>query len=239
MAFKKLFPILILIIVCFQLQAFRLYPMSRDFSPSGSGMIQNFSLENDTDDVAAIKIHIAERVVDQFGEEDLSLVSDDFGIYPSQVILKPRSTQKIRIQWLGEKTVGKELHYRIVAEQLPVNLKKETGGTSLTFLMKFVGTLYVIPQNDPRPSVEVKSIRPSADKRQLIVEIVNNGSLKMMMDHFELELESSGKKAKLPGEDLDGLYKENLLSGDSRIIKVKTPPGLDIINVNGKVLFKE
>ena len=50
--------------------------------------------------------------------------NDDFIVYPPQLIVPPGTQQVIRVTWIGEPEPPIELAYRLIAEQLPINLSQ-------------------------------------------------------------------------------------------------------------------
>src|SRR5438552_1884593 len=127
--------------------AFVLSPSTMDFEPVGRGANRNFQLENPSDQPVAVQVSIVTRQMDVDGNETYSPADSDFTVYPPQTVLQPRQNQTIRVMWLGKTKPLKELNYRIVAEQLPVNLSKENKpGAKLNIMLRYLGTIYVVPK---------------------------------------------------------------------------------------------
>ena len=62
------------------------------------------------------------------------------------MILPPQSTRSVRVQWIGDPNLKEERAYRIIAEQLPVNLSKEKPkSSSVKILVSYHGALFVTP----------------------------------------------------------------------------------------------
>src|SRR5947209_1744831 len=106
-------------------QAFSLAPITMEFAPSGRGANRAFQVENPSDQTVAVQISMLSRAVDLDGQERNAPAEDDFIVYPSQVLLKPQQVQTVRVQWVGQARPDKELTYRILAEELPIDLTKE------------------------------------------------------------------------------------------------------------------
>src|SRR6266481_3531785 len=126
--------------------AFRFSPFRATFDPSGDGANQLFTVENNTDVPASGQIRVTTRDVDVDGGEKNAEDEKDFAIYPAQMVLEPHASRSVRVQWIGDPNLKEEKSYRIIAEQLPVNLDKEKPKTStVKFLVSYRGALFVTP----------------------------------------------------------------------------------------------
>ena len=105
--------------------AFRFIPFIAEFEPSGSGANRTYTVENTSDNRIAVEISVYKRGMNLDGTDRLQDADDDFIVYPTQVVLEPNRKQAIRVQFIGEPAPDRELAYRIVAEQLPVELDIE------------------------------------------------------------------------------------------------------------------
>ena len=103
--------------------AFKLEPISKVFEPAGAGATQSYKIINDTSEQIAVELSMVKRKISLEGQESTEKADDDFLVYPSQIILPPQGVQSVRVTWLGNPNPEKELNYRIIAEQLPINLK--------------------------------------------------------------------------------------------------------------------
>src|ERR1700682_5581388 len=104
--------------------AFKISPFNADMAPAGPRARLDYLLENESSEPTAVQIGVVRREQAEDGTETLSPADDQFLIFPAQLILLPKVTRTVRVQWLGPVTPQKELSYRIVAEQLPVELNK-------------------------------------------------------------------------------------------------------------------
>src|SRR5690606_11861060 len=124
---KTLFKILVLSFFSLNCLAFRMSPMVVQFSPEASKATQVLTLENSTSGKVPVQVEGFTRDLDSHGEE-IRTKTEDFIIYPGQLVLLPGEKRNVRVTWAGSLTDGKEQSYRIIASQLPVDFpsKKKT-----------------------------------------------------------------------------------------------------------------
>ncbi|NQV81693.1 MAG: molecular chaperone [Alphaproteobacteria bacterium] len=126
--------------------AYRLVPITMEFDPSGRGASQTFGVVNDTTEPVAVEISMVKRIVDLDGKENNVLEEEDFVVFPPQVVVLPGKVQVVRVRWVGDSEPKTELAYRIIAEQLPIdiNAPPKQGG-SVQLLLAFEGSVYIVP----------------------------------------------------------------------------------------------
>lgn len=157
--------------------AFKMSPIVLYFSPAGRDATRSILLENQSDAPEAIELAIHARDMTLDGDDALTPAEDDFIVTPQQLILMPGQQQTVRVQWLGG-AVEKERAYRLVAEQLPIDIgDAEHEGGRVRFLVRYVASLYVAPDG-ARPSVSVAdaSIARSESGGVLTFTVTNSGA---------------------------------------------------------------
>lgn len=172
------------------------------------------------------------------GVEMLTDASSLFFVYPTQVLVPPNGMQTIRVQWLGEPEVKKELPFRIIAEQLPIQMTP--GGSGVSILITYQGSVYILP-DEIRFGVDLVSIERddtpplesnSDNKKRLSVRLENTGNSHMLLTNPVLTVESRGfggvvlSRVQLTSEELVGLAGENILAGNQRVFSIPWPVGL-------------
>jgi len=204
--------------------AFTFEPISRSFSPSGTNATQSFICTNTDNHDIAVKVSMVTRTMDEHGHETYSPASADFVVFPSQIVLKPNSSQVIRVQWRGPATLAVEQNFRIIAQQLPVDFGQsvEQGG-NIHILFQYLGSIYVTPA-DAKPDVVVQSTKAGVDshgKQGLLLTLRNNGTAHALLN--ELTLMVSGKaadgnevKLSFGPAELGGINGENMLARSTR-----------------------
>ena len=98
-------------------------------------------------------VTIVRREVDIAGKEEMKAspeIENLFQIYPSQLVLGGKEKRTVRVTWIGDPKLKLEQAFRIIAEELPINLdepgkvyQKAVGRVTLT--SRYIGSLYVGP----------------------------------------------------------------------------------------------
>ncbi len=206
-------------------QALQLNPLSVVLKPSGGGAKQSFRVTNESNKPIAVQFSVTTR--QQINNREIRRPADkDFMIYPPQTIIPPRSTQKVRIEWLGSPNLKRELPFRLIAEQVYVSLEKQKQ-TGINMLMTLVGALYVQP-NGTKSNVQVKSVQRQGNK--LAVTLANSGTRHQLMKYATLTLRNGPKVLTLKGDALKGINGNNVLAGSSKRFFIPLPRGF----VNGR-----
>ncbi|MBD0866649.1 MAG: molecular chaperone, partial [Rhodobacteraceae bacterium] len=110
-----------------QALAFRFGPFIEYFAPYGPDSKKTYRAENESAAPMAVQISLKRRQMALDGSETLSDAEEDFVVFPPQFLLGPGQVRSIRVQWLGDPQPEVELAYRIIAEQLPVDLQPQGG----------------------------------------------------------------------------------------------------------------
>ena len=209
--------------------AFTLVPIKMEFEPAGRGASQAFRLENDSSNTVPVQLSMLTRQMDLDGKETNTPAEDDFLVYPPQVLLKPNEVQTVRVKWLGTPKPEKELAYRILAEQLPVNLEKEKPGESrINVLVRYLGSVYIVPKG-AKAEVVLESTAPQTDaagKRRIELIFHNRGKAHSMLNDLRLKIQAGGKTVELGPEALPNVAGENVLAGQKRRFLLPWPEGL-------------
>jgi fimbrial chaperone protein len=207
--------------------AFKIEPISRIFTPTGSESTQSYDLVSDKPESQAVEMSVVKREMDLDGNETYIPADDDFLIYPPQVILKAGTTQTVRVTWVGEPDPKQELAYRLVSQQIPINLKKPevnnpttpltTPKAQVEILIKYMGSLYVRPA-DVQPKVVLESIIAQTDKGKPAIAMIldNQGSGRASLANYSLNLTSAGKTVILKPDQLKEVTNQNILANHKR-----------------------
>lgn len=204
--------------------AFRLVPIEMEFAPSGRGATQIFRLENDTAEPVAIEVSLLARRMTEQGEDQLDPAADKFTVFPEQVVLQANQSQSVRVQWMGDANPSQELAFRLIAEQLPVDLgKAPLPGGQVRLLVRYVASVYITPQG-AKPDPVVTSVAPQG--KALAVTVANRGTARQILRDATLTVTGGGKTLTLRGDQLAGLAGENVLAGATRRFSIPLPAGL-------------
>jgi fimbrial chaperone protein len=218
--------------------SFQLSPMEMRFSPIGGGASRSFLLRSAGTQPVAIQISIVTRNVSIDGIEELPPAEDDFIVFPPQIILMPNQTQTVRVVWVGDDSPSKELPYRIVAEQVPIDALEpkideptDTRIVDIKVLFKYVGTIYVTPPN-ASPKVVIEGAEPFTSEdgsQKLVLNFENQGTAHKLLTGLVVNLTSAGQTITLSGdEQLKGVIGENILAGNKRRFVLPWPKELPV-----------
>lgn len=236
----KKYGIMLALLLCLSsvpAQALKFSPFRVKFEPSGTQASKLFHLENDSSKPSAVQMSIASRAIDIDGNETNADAEDDFIIFPVQMALEPNSTKSVRVQWAGEPDIEVEQAYRVVAEQLPVELDADADKNShIKFLVRYEGALFVTPPNSKHDvSLESYKVKNEADKNILNIVLDNKGTRHAMLKNMKLNVtDQSGAETTLAGEgQLAKLEGETLLAKSKRQFSVVLPASLsDVTNLS-------
>lgn len=211
--------------------ALRFSPFRAKFEPFGDGANQLFTVENNTDEPASVQIRIMTRDVDVDGGEKNIDAEKDFMIYPAQLVLEPHATRSVRVQWVGDPNLKEEKAYRIIAEQLPVNLdKKKLKASTVKFLVSYRGALFVTPPGlTHNVTLDFSGTTQGAmGKKVLEIVLHNRGTQHAMLRNLKLVIkDNKANTITLVGEDqLKGITGEGILAGHRRQFMIPWPKGL-------------
>ena len=138
--------LILLLITTSQSYALKFFPFRANFAPSGSESNKLFFAENNSEEKIAVQVSAQSYQMDKEGKE-LNSQTDEFVIYPQQMIIEPGKRRAIRVQWVGEADLKIEKAYRIIAEQLPVNLDSQTvNNNEIKLMVNYRGMVFVTPK---------------------------------------------------------------------------------------------
>jgi fimbrial chaperone protein len=205
--------------------ALQMNPLSVVLTPSGGGAKQSFRVTNESNKPIAVQFSITTR--QQLNNKEIRRAADkDFMIYPAQTIIPAKTTQRVRVEWLGAGNLPREQAYRLIAEQVYVSLEKQKQ-SGINMLMTLVGALYVQP-NSTKSNVQVKAVQRHGNKLAII--LTNTGTRHQLMNYSTLTLRYGKKTIILKDKDLQGINGNNVLAGATKRFFIPLPKGF----VNGR-----
>ena len=227
--------------------AFKLDPISRVFEPAGAGATQSYEVINDSEEQIAVELSMAERKISLEGQETTESADDDFLVYPSQIVLPPQGVQSVRVTWLGNPNPEKELAYRMIAEQLPINLNNpeesqaETTSGAVKVMFRYMGSVYIRPKNAESKVVlnGITHEKGTDGNDRLVITFDNQGTRRAVLSELNLNLTSQGSQLTLKPEQLEGVNNGVILAGNQRRFSMPWPQQLPIGEVTGTFTFKD
>jgi fimbrial chaperone protein len=215
--------------------SFEFTPIIASVTPSGAGVSTSFTVVNADDTKTPIQIAIYRREPTVDGKESYGAdkdATDSFQIFPSQIILNPKEKRTIRVTYVGEPKITKELSFRIIAEEFPINVtdpKKAMSKAvmSIAILTKYVGSLYVTP---PGSKDDVYITAEGADKTnsKMTVTMENKGTTHFVFSHPKVIVidEKTKKEYPLPEDSMNAIGIQNILAGSTRKFVIPWPKSI-------------
>lgn len=198
--------------------AFKFNPMSQSLELSEGKKSAQFTVENDSAESMAIELTVKERKMDTSGKETLPATSE-LSIFPPQIIIPSKEKRTIRVVWNGSTKLTEEKSFRVVAEQLPLNVDKKKRGTGIQMLMKYMAAFYVTPEN---AEAKLKLDLLSSENGKLSLKVTNLGNRHQIIFKPKLTFKKGSEKWKFEEKDLPGFAGENVLSKSERIFSLST-----------------
>lgn len=200
----------LLCLLSIDVKSLELNPMEVEFEPQGANSIKSFSLENKLDKDVAVDLSLVKRTQSLDGE-DIRERTDDFMIYPKQVKLKSGENATVRVIWKGPSAIKKELSYRLIAEQLPVDFSKAKSsgkdGNNIDFMLRYVASIYVAT-SDYKPQINIGKIEKR--KTQIHFKIKNSGTKHLVISGVKLSL--NDKDLPYSADELKSILGKNILA---------------------------
>ena len=220
---KRIVTVLVLLLLPFALMAYQLSPLNVTYDPTGAGSARVYTIVNDSDAPIAIEVRAEQRIIDIDGNEVNQDGSAYFSIQPNRMIIRPDSTQLVRVQYRGPQTVTRELSFRIISEQIamPRGAQDEESGQMISFLFVYSTSAYV------KPSRVVESVTPSVTETEdgkLEIVLDNTGSVHQMLNSLVITLAGDdGTSYTLTEDELAPLSGQNLLTNSKLRTVIEMP----------------
>lgn len=230
---KRILILAILLAVCTitPIFAFQFSPLEQSFAPTGANSTKTYTIVNDSDDSIAVEISALTRDMDPAGKEKNESAAAYFSIVPSKVILRPQSSQIVRVQYRGPRTIPTELSFRLRAEQIPYSQGRATEGQSMfNFLYVYTTSLYVSPTRTTA-RVQIDSAKPTltADGQQVMtLTVANAGTVHQILNGAKVEVTNNATRQSVvyEGAALGFVNGLNLLAGKTVTVQVAWPQNM-------------
>ena len=220
---KGLFVITLLLVFSSAVFCYQLSPLSATYDPTGAGSARVYTITNDSDSPIAIEINAYSRNIDLDGNEYTEDASAYFQIQPRRMIIRPQSSQLVRVQYRGPQTVTREMAYRIISEQIPysVGASEEESGQMISFLFVYSTSAYVRPT---RVVERVESSASANEEGKLEIRLENTGSVHQMLNSLSVTVRGDdGSEYVLSDEEMGAISGQNLLAGSTLRIVIDMP----------------
>ena len=227
MRVKRLLLILLIsLLTVFTLSAYQLSPLNVTYDSRGADSAKVYTIVNDSDSPIALQLVSQKRNVDLDGNEYTEEAPEYFSIQPNKMIIRPNSTQLVRVQYRGPSTLPKELAFRIVSEQIPYSLgaQEAQSGQMISFLFVYSTSAYVKPER------VIESTETSAEineEGKLEILITNTGTVHQLLNDLSVTVKGdNGGEYTLTDDDMGVIKGQNLLTDSTLRIVLDVPEAL-------------
>lgn len=197
--------------------AFQLQPMSATIDPTAGGTT-SFEVRNTTEAPIAVQMRVTTRRILPDGTELNDDASDQLQIFPSQLILRPGQVQTVRVRWNGEAALSTEQPFRVVAEQLPINLDRAGDEASgVRMMLRYRASLYVRPP-EASQDVVVNDLTVSDERVSFTIE--NRGTAHAFLGEALLVILRNGERTEIRAEEIEVFTRINVLPGGTRQVSI-------------------
>jgi len=233
---KSLFIFIFNLIIC-NAYAFKFSPMSITINPTSGERSTVAYLENDSSSPIAIQITLTERLMDINGNETYPEANEELQAYPSQMIIPPYEKKSVKITYTGKDIGEIEKAYRIISEQLPIEVdKKVKKKTNVKILLKYIAALYV-ENGKTEPSVKVNSWQ--IQNKEIEIKIKNDGNKHQVLTNLNIIFTKKGEKdITIEPKDLKNISGENVLAKTERVFKIPLNSSLNKLDSKYTVELK-
>lgn len=162
-----------------RLEAARVSPMVVNVTPSGRGSIARIELSNPAEREFPVEVTMMRGDISEEGQLTLTPADEDFLVFPAQIVVKPRSQQVLRIQYVGDPELSQSQIYYAAIRQLPVAF--DEGTSQVQLVVNFNVLVNVVPEGTRAdPVVEVIGPATREDKAGIEVRVTNRGTRFML-----------------------------------------------------------
>lgn len=190
------------------------------------------SLKNDSAVPIAIEITIKKRVVDLWGGEKQLALSEaenqELIVFPEQIILGPKQKKTVKVRWLTPSVTKHEKSYRVIVEQLPIDMQKDKKKKSgIKVLLRYVGSLYLVDHElKNNPKLMQVMATPCGKLGKMVLTFINGNKSHQILNDLSLEFSTTGtskkkKKVVVTSKQLKGISGENIMGKGTRKFKLK------------------
>lgn len=217
-----------------QAWAYDLKPIVIQLAPAGAGASQMVTVTNSEEQPVAIEAKTYRRSQDRNGDDVLAPEERDILIVPPQMVIPPKTSQTFKVQWIGEGAPDKEIAFRLITEQLPIELAAKPDATAkvadVQLQYRYEAALYITPPKS-QPSLAVDGAELVKDEKGaplLKLSVTSSGTRRAILDKPALTLtpKAGGASITLTGDQLKELTGKNVLAGASRDFLLPWPAGL-------------
>ncbi len=207
--------------------AFKLTPIEAEFGP-GRLAVQTFKVENADAQPVAVELSVQSRGMAPNGDDILAPTPEAFVVFPEQIVLQPGESQSVRVQWSGDSVPATEVAYRLMAEQLPIDLGTEGANRSgLKLMVKYLAALYVRPAEPAAVLSATISGETRDGNKVAVIKVHNEGNAHALLRAPMIEVSAGGNKVVFSAQQREAVHGKNVLAGVQRELLLPWSDELD------------
>ncbi|WP_082731834.1 fimbrial biogenesis chaperone [Sphingomonas sp. CCH15-F11] len=198
--------------------AYEVGPLRIFLVPAEGRNQSSLSVNNDRDEPLPIEMKVFKRLTARDGSEQLIPADGDFIIFPPQTQVAAKSSQSIRMQYVGEPVVLESVCYVVQVTEVPVI---PPGFSGVRFAYNFGAAVYVEPAR-AAAKLGVTGVERIDGGIRLIIR--NAGNKHVLLQHQRLTITADDQKLELTGSDLaQRVDNPTLPPNMERVIDIKSP----------------
>ena len=185
------FAVLFFVTMPIQAEAARVSPMVLEVTPSGRNSVARIELSNPADRDFPVEVTMMRGDISEDGELTLTPAEEDFLVFPAQIVVKPRSQQVLRVQYVGDPELAKSQIYYAAVRQIPVAF--EPGQTQVQVVVNFNVLINIVPDGTrPDPVVEVIGPATRDEKPGVEIRVTNRGTRFLLAGNVPWDISGTG-----------------------------------------------
>jgi len=211
--------IILLLVASKLLFAINLVPMTETIDSKKTKNIV-FKVSNPTDEPVAVDFSVL-KVLNTQNNQEKRVATNSVEAYPTQFILSPKETKSVRVRYMGSKLPEKEEVYRVIAQELDIDVSDKKEDTSngkikaqIKMRFSYEGLIF-IHKADAKAQLSIENINKSANGLQFSVTNSGTSSALPNIANYNYFAQSQGKEFQLTQNDLKGAEFRRVLAGES------------------------
>ncbi len=202
--------------------SFTFSPMQQTIKIHEDQKFVRFLVENTSSETIPVIFKVLTREQNLDGSEKNNETTD-LSIFPPQMILASGQKKAVRVTYKGELTFSKEKAFRVIAQQVPVDLKSKQKSAGIKMLLKFQNALYV-QNKEYRSHLAIESFKVDGRKMKLVIR--NSGNSHQYLQNLKIKFKKNKEVIELDSKELSKLDGQNILADSSREYEFTAVKGL-------------
>lgn len=198
--------------------AYEVGPMRVILVPSEGRLGGTIRINNTRDTALPVEMKFFRRIVERDGTQRFEPADDQFTVFPLQASVAAASSQAVRFQYTGERTIDVAQAYVLQVTEVPVT---PPGFSGVTFTYNFGVAIYVDP---PRAAARIAVDAVERRDGAIMVTVTNSGNQYASVAELALLATSGGATTRIEPADLKTRLENPLVPpGATRDIVIAMP----------------